>query len=135
MGTTAGDLAALDGGPVAASNAGPAAMHDMPSIDTSFVGRNAELASVVELLGVERLITITGVGGSGKTRFAVEAAAIALERFPGGIWFVDLTPVPDGERMQLAVAAGLSIAEQVGRGDPRNGDRGPRRHETAAHPR
>jgi predicted ATPase/DNA-binding SARP family transcriptional activator len=109
--------AAPDVGPAAGSSiVDAAAIHHMPSIETSFVGRQAELTSLVELLGAERLITITGVGGAGKTRFAMQAAALAVERFSGGIWFVDLTPVPDGERMQLAVAAGLGIAEQAGRG-------------------
>jgi predicted ATPase/DNA-binding SARP family transcriptional activator len=117
MGTVPRVPAALDAGPVAgSSNAEEASIHAMPSIDTSFVGRQGELTSVVDLLAVERLITITGVGGAGKTRFAIQAAALALERFPGGAWFVDLTPVPDGERMELAVAAGLGIAEQAGRG-------------------
>lgn len=117
MGIATGASAELDGraGP-GSSSGGAVAIHAMPSIETSFVGRQAELASVVELLGVERLITITGVGGAGKTRFALQAAVAAPERFPGGIWFVDLTPVPDGERMELAVAAGLGIAEQAGRG-------------------
>jgi Bacterial transcriptional activator domain len=99
-----------------ASTGAPTAIHDLPSIETSFIGRQAELASVAEMFGTERLITVTGVGGAGKTRFAMQLAALALDRIPGGIWFVDLTPVPDGERLQLAVAAALGIAEQAGRG-------------------
>lgn len=119
MGITPGVPPTLDGGRVTgSSNAGAAAIHDMPSVETSFVGRQAEITSVVERLAVERLITVTGVGGAGKTRFAIQAAAHALERFPDGAWFVDLTPVPDGERMELAIAAGLGIAEQAGRGIP-----------------
>lgn len=114
----AGGLESVSASASGTSSAALPALHGMPSRDTSFVGREAELASVVELLGVERLVTITGVGGAGKTRFATQAAALALEPFAGGIWFVDLTPVPDGERMQLAVAAALGIAEQVGRGIP-----------------
>jgi len=98
--------------------ASAASIHGGPSIDTSFVGREGELASVVGLLDTERLITISGVGGAGKTRFAIQAAAQALERFPGGAWFVDVTPVPDGERLGLAVAACLGIAEQAGRRIP-----------------
>jgi predicted ATPase/DNA-binding SARP family transcriptional activator len=117
MGVTLAWAATPEVGPDAgASTAAATAFHHMPSIDTSFVGRDAELTSVVELLGAERLMTITGVGGAGKTRFAMQAAALAIERFPGGIWFVDLTPVPDGERLPLAVAAGLGIAEQAGQG-------------------
>ena len=117
IGVTLASAATPDAGPdAAASTAGAATFQHMPSIDTSFVGRDAELTSVVKLLGDERLITITGVGGAGKTRFAMQAAARAVERFPGGIWFVDLTPVPDGERLPLAVAASLGIAEQAGLG-------------------
>ena len=74
-----------------------------------------ELGAVGKLLATERLITITGVGGAGKTRFALEVAALVRERFPGGASFIDLTPVPDGERLQLAVAVGLGIAEEADR--------------------
>jgi predicted ATPase/DNA-binding SARP family transcriptional activator len=118
MGSSAGPPAAIEAGPAAASSSsvGAAAIHHMPSIETSFIGRGAELTSVAELLGAERLVTITGVGGAGKTRFGLQAAALVGEGFPGGIWFVDLIPVPDAERLGLAVAAGLGIAEQVGRG-------------------
>ncbi|MBI3745762.1 MAG: hypothetical protein HY264_04430, partial [Chloroflexi bacterium] len=109
--------AALDDQPgPARSAAAAAALHGTPPIDTPFIGRQAELAAVVELLDVERLVTISGVGGAGKTRFAIQAATQALGRFPSGAWFVDLTPVPDGERLPLAVAASLGIAEQAGRG-------------------
>jgi len=120
MGIAPGAPAAIEAGseagPAGGSSAGAAAIHHMPSIETSFIGRGAELTSVAELLGTERLVTITGVGGAGKTRFGLQAASLAAEGFPGGIWFVDLTPVPDGDRLGLAVAAGLGIAEQVGRG-------------------
>src|SRR5260221_9788211 len=73
MGVTLVSAATPHAGPDAgASTAGVAAFHHMPSIETSFVGRDAELTSVVELLGAERLLTITGVGGAGKTRFAMQ---------------------------------------------------------------
>jgi predicted ATPase/DNA-binding SARP family transcriptional activator len=92
------------------------AIHNAPSITTSFVGRLDEMETVGKLLATERLVTITGVGGAGKTRLAVEVAALARERFPGGASFIDLTPVPDGERLQLAVAGALGIAEAPDKG-------------------
>jgi predicted ATPase/DNA-binding SARP family transcriptional activator len=107
---------AVDGGPTAQlQGTGTPTFHHRPSTETTFVGRTDELAEVIELLGEQRLVTITGVGGIGKTRFAIQAAALALDQFPGGNWFVDLTPVPDEERLRLAVAAGLGVSEVPGR--------------------
>ena len=70
------------------------AIHNGPSITTSFVGRLDELGTVGKLLATERLVTITGVGGAGKTRFGLEVAALVREWFPGGASFIDLTPCP-----------------------------------------
>jgi predicted ATPase/DNA-binding CsgD family transcriptional regulator len=62
---------------------------------TSFVGREAELAMLARLLGVTRLVTVTGVGGSGKTRLAIEAGHSLLDRFPDGIRVIGLEDVDD----------------------------------------
>jgi non-specific serine/threonine protein kinase len=106
----------VDSGPAAGlQDTGMPAFHHRPSTETAFIGRADELATVVELLGEQRLVTITGTGGIGKTRFALQAAALALDQFPGGAWFVDLTPVPDEERLRLAVAAGFAVSEVAGR--------------------
>lgn len=70
--------------------------HNLPARLTSFVGRADELADVRTLLsGDARLITLTGPGGVGKTRIAIEAAWSVLSRYRGGVWFVDFAPVAD----------------------------------------
>jgi predicted ATPase len=67
------------------------------------VGRRREVGQVRAFLGASRLVTLTGVGGVGKTRPAVAAAGEARRAFPGGVWFADLAAVTDGEQVaQLA---------------------------------
>jgi predicted ATPase/class 3 adenylate cyclase/Flp pilus assembly protein TadD len=71
--------------------------HNLPATTTAFVGRQAEARAVRKLLaepGV-RLVTLTGMGGSGKTRLALEAAGDALGRYPGGVWLADLAPLSE----------------------------------------
>jgi predicted ATPase/DNA-binding SARP family transcriptional activator len=69
----------------------------LPAPMTALVGRETDLARVDELLGVHRLVTLTGTAGTGKTRLAVEVAHRAADRFPDGVWFVDLAPLEGGE--------------------------------------
>ena len=80
---------------------------------TSFVGRDAELRQVAELLGSYRLITLTGPGGAGKTRLAVEAARAELPATPDGVWLVELAPVTDPADVTSAVLSALGLREQV----------------------
>ncbi len=80
---------------------------------TSFVGRDAELAHVAALLRAHRLITLTGPGGAGKTRLAVEAARAELNAMPGGVWLVELAPVTDPAEVPSAVLAALGLREQA----------------------
>ncbi|HXO25663.1 MAG TPA: BTAD domain-containing putative transcriptional regulator, partial [Streptosporangiaceae bacterium] len=80
---------------------------------TSFVGRDAELRQVAELLGSYRLITLTGPGGAGKTRLAVEAARAELPAMPDGVWLVELAPVTDPADVTSAVLSALGLREQV----------------------
>ena len=80
---------------------------------TSFVGRDAELRQVAELLGAHRLITLTGPGGAGKTRLAVEAARAELPATPDGVWRVELAPVTDPADVTSAVLSALGLREQV----------------------
>jgi predicted ATPase/DNA-binding NarL/FixJ family response regulator len=68
---------------------------NLPVELTSFVGRRRELGEVKRLLAHARLVTLTGVGGTGKTRLALRAAAEVRRAFPDGVWFVDLTQLPD----------------------------------------
>ncbi|HIE21737.1 MAG TPA: tetratricopeptide repeat protein, partial [Acidimicrobiia bacterium] len=77
---------------------------------TALVGRVPELVRLVELTRSRRLITLTGPGGVGKTRLAVEAGCRALSSFPDGVWFVDLAPILDPAQLNKAVAEGLGVA-------------------------
>jgi predicted ATPase/DNA-binding SARP family transcriptional activator len=95
----------------------PEPPHNLPARLTSFVGRGEELANVCRLIGAPgsptRLLTITGPGGTGKTRLALEAAAWLLphrpEQFPSGLYFVGLSAVTTPERVPAAIAEALEI--------------------------
>ncbi len=89
----------------------------LPMPATRFVGRVAELATLVALLEdpTERLITVTGPGGIGKTRLALAAATAVRDRFLDGVYFVDLAPVTQPQMAIPAVAQSLGLREQPGR--------------------
>jgi predicted ATPase/DNA-binding CsgD family transcriptional regulator len=76
---------------------------------TSFVGRRAELAAVSALLRERRLVTLTGVGGSGKTRLAARLAADQAERWPDGVWWVELEAVGDPAQVAEVAAATIGV--------------------------
>ncbi len=80
---------------------------------TSFVGRDAELARVAELLAAHRLVTLTGPGGAGKTRLAVEAARAELSATADGVWLVELAQVTDPADVAPAVLGALGLREQA----------------------
>jgi predicted ATPase/DNA-binding SARP family transcriptional activator len=80
---------------------------------TGFVGRDAELRQVAELLGAHRLITLTGPGGAGKTRLAVEAARAELGAMPDGVWLIELAPVTDPADVTSTVLSTLGLREQA----------------------
>ena len=90
---------------------------NLPVPSTSFLGRERELAEVVELLsrGDVRLLTLTGPGGTGKTRLSIQAAAEASDRFPDGIWWVPLASLRDPMLVLSSVAQALGVSEQPGR--------------------
>ena len=88
--------------------------NNLPMRLTTFVGRVRELEEVARTLGETRLLTLTGAGGSGKTRLALQAAADALERFPDGAWWVDLSQVTDPGLVGDAVAAGIGVRASAG---------------------
>jgi predicted ATPase/DNA-binding CsgD family transcriptional regulator len=92
----------------------------MPSLPvplTRFVGRKAELAQARNLLAANRLLTLTGPGGAGKTRLALQLAAVAATDFPSGVWFADLSPLSSGEFVWDRVALALGVKEP-GQGRP-----------------
>ena len=82
---------------------------------TSFVGRDAELTQVRGLLSENRLLTLTGAGGAGKTRLAVQLAGQLTGEFSDGVWYVDLAPITDPELVPLTVARTLGLPDQPGR--------------------
>jgi predicted ATPase/class 3 adenylate cyclase len=88
--------------------------HNLPLQLTSFVGREAEIDEITRRLVSDRLLTIMGTGGSGKTRLAVQAAAELIEQFPDGVWFVDLSELADAAQIERAVALALEIKEVPG---------------------
>lgn len=90
-------------------------LHNLPAPLTSFVGREHELALVGRKLREYRLVTLTGAGGSGKTRLALHAAARELEHFPAGVWLVDLAPLTRPELLAERVAQALGITDTSGR--------------------
>jgi predicted ATPase/class 3 adenylate cyclase len=85
--------------------------HNLPVQLTRFIGRRNEVKELVELLDVHRSCTITGIGGAGKTRLALQVAAEALAAFPDGVWLADLAGVAAGEDVASAVAAELGVRE------------------------
>ena len=90
--------------------------HEPPVPATPFLGREAELAEVVELLTEDgsRLLTLTGPGGTGKTRLALQAAAEASESFPDGVFWVPLAPLRDPELVLPSLAQTLAVSEERG---------------------
>jgi len=87
---------------------------NLPPQLTSFVGRGDELTSIAKALEEARLVTLTGTGGVGKTRLAVQVAAEVVERFAGGAWFCELAAVNDGDAMAQVVAATLGCQQRAG---------------------
>ena len=87
---------------------------NLPSAVTRFIGRRQELADLKDLLGTTRLLTLTGAGGSGKTRLALELAASVLPAYPDGVWLIELAALTDPDLLPQTVAATLEVREQPG---------------------
>ena len=77
---------------------------DLPGELTSFIGRRSELTQLKELLVQVRLLTLSGAGGCGKTRLALQTAADALDGYPGGVWWVELARWEDLTLLPAAVS-------------------------------
>ncbi|WP_043454830.1 ATP-binding protein [Streptomyces fulvoviolaceus] len=86
---------------------------NLPSEANAFVGRLLELAEISGLLATERLVTLTGTGGVGKSRLALRAAHAAKAGFPGGTWFVELSELRDPGLLTNAVAQATRLTEQT----------------------
>ncbi len=85
--------------------------HNLPAQLTSFVGRAAEMSELRSLIADARLVTLTGSGGCGKTRLALETAADLVHELPDGVWWVDLGPVSDPDLVPSTLAAVLSLKQ------------------------
>src|SRR5918992_674856 len=86
--------------------------NNLPLELSSFVGRQKELTEVKRLLENNRLLTLTGSGGCGKTRLALAVADDPAERFWDGVWLVELSPLADPSLVPQAVASTLGVREQ-----------------------
>ena len=103
----------LDEFPPLRSLDNPDLPNNLPASLSSFIGREHELNDVRDLIQVSRLVTLTGAGGSGKTRLAMQSAAELLDGTGEGVWLIELAPVADGEQVPLAVASVLGILDGI----------------------
>jgi len=111
----------------AAQPAPLARSHNLPAPLTSFIGREAEVAAVAATLrrADRRLVTLTGPGGAGKTRLALEVAAVVRADFPDGVWLVDLSPLTDALLVLATIARVLGGARRRTRAASRAAERLP----------
>ena len=89
--------------------------NNLPIQLTSFIGRVREIAEAKMLIRAARLVTLTGSGGAGKTRLALQVAADVVEDYPDGVWLAELAPLADPALVPKTVASALSVPEQPGR--------------------
>jgi len=89
--------------------------NNLPRRVTSFIGRQREIGEVKQLLATTRLVTLTGAGGVGKTRLALQIASEVLERFSGGVWMVEFAALSKPTLVVKTVASALSVSEQPDR--------------------
>ena len=88
--------------------------HNLPVQLSPLIGRRREIAEVVDLLADERLVTLTGAGGVGKTRLALAVGADVVAAFPGGVWFVELAATGGTGAVGRAVLKALGTTETPG---------------------
>jgi len=89
--------------------------NNLPTRLTTFLGRERQIRELSELLADARLLTLTGPGGTGKTRLSLEVAARTLSRYPGGAWFVELAPIREPDLVPATIAQTLGLADRGGR--------------------
>ena len=85
--------------------------HNLPLALTSFIGRDDEMREVRKLLGKTHLLTLTGAGGSGKTRLALAVAGFVVDQYQDGVWLVELAPLVDPALLPQAVASILGVRQ------------------------
>jgi hypothetical protein len=88
--------------------------HNLPVQLTSFIGREKEIEEIKRSISTHRLVTLTGVGGTGKTRLSLQIAADMLDQFRDGVWFVELASVGDPDLVPQTISSCLGIPERPG---------------------
>src|SRR5688572_25740576 len=91
------------------------APNNLPTLLTSFIGREQEMEEVRRILRSARLLTLVGAGGAGKTRLALQLARDVLPLYPDGVWLVELAALTDPALVPQAVATSLGVREAPGR--------------------
>ena len=89
--------------------------NNLPVQLTSFIGREQEIAEIKQKLKIYHLITLTGPGGTGKTRLSLQVAADLLDQFQHGVWFVELAPLTDPDLIPQSILSAMGINEQSGK--------------------
>jgi predicted ATPase/class 3 adenylate cyclase len=89
--------------------------HNLPTQMTTFIGREKEMTEIKEAIQDHRLVTLTGAGGTGKTRLALQVAADLLDQFPDGVWFVELAQIADPELIPQTILTATEVQIQPGR--------------------
>ena len=89
--------------------------NNLPGQLTEFIGRDLEVRRLRDLLAANRLLTLTGIGGTGKTRLALEVAAECLDDFADGVFFVDLSAIEDDSLVSSAIATAVGVRAETGR--------------------
>jgi len=87
---------------------------NLPAALTTFIGRQKELTDVIQLIGKNRLVTLTGSGGVGKTRLSIQAASSLLAEYPVGVWLVELAPLSDPALVAQSFCAALGVVPEGG---------------------
>ena len=85
------------------------AVTNLPAQTSVFIGREVELDRVREMLAASRLVTLTGAGGSGKTRLAMQAGADLLDQYPDGVWLAELAPISESVNVANVIAAAANV--------------------------
>jgi len=115
IGIAGTELAKLRGTRLAVAGEISSIANNLPQEISSFVGRDKELDECQRVFENSRLLTLTGIGGSGKTRLALRLARNIMEDFRDGVWFIDLAPLTDPDRITQVAATALGLKEESNR--------------------